>query len=81
MTDATPLLHDAAEARVLDCLFEKEATTPEQYPLTENAALQAANQKTSREAVMARSERLHRYADADDLAHALERLAAGEPEA
>ena len=140
MTDAPTLLLDGAEARVLGCLVEKEATTPEQYPLTENAALQAANQKTSREPVMAletgevaralrgleakglarrvdgaralrfehsaartleltrgqlvalallmlrgpqtaaelqsRSERLHRYADADDLAHALERLAA-----
>jgi uncharacterized protein YceH (UPF0502 family) len=140
MSDASPLLLDATEARVLGCLVEKEATTPEQYPLTENAALQAANQKTSREPVMAletgevaralrgleakglarrvdgaralrfehsaartleltrgqlvalallmlrgpqtaaelqsRSERLHRYADADDLAHALERLAA-----
>jgi uncharacterized protein YceH (UPF0502 family) len=139
MNDASPLLLDAIEARVLGCLVEKEATTPEQYPLTENAALQAANQKTSREPVMAletgevaralrdletkglarrvdgaralrfehsaaraleltrgqlvalallmlrgpqtaaelqsRSERLHRYADADDLAHALERLA------
>ena len=53
MTDAPTLLLDAAEARVLGCLVEKEATTPEQYPLTENAALQAANQKTSREPVMA----------------------------
>mgnify|MGYP002777070181 CR=1 FL=1 len=140
MTDTLFLLLDANEARVLGCLVEKEATTPEQYPLTENAALQAANQRTSREPVMAlepgdvaralrgleakglarrvdgaralrfehtatraleltrsqlaalallllrgpqtagellaRSERLHRYADADDLAHALERLAA-----
>ena len=140
MSDTHDLRLDAAEARVLGCLVEKEATTPEQYPLTENAALQAANQKTSREPVMAlepgevarslrgleakglarrvdgaralrfehtatraleltrgqlaalallllrgpqtagellaRSERLHRYADADDLAHALERLAA-----
>ena len=53
MSDTTPPLLDAAEARVLGCLVEKEATTPEQYPLTENAALQAANQKTSREPVMA----------------------------
>ena len=36
------------EARVLGCLIEKEATTPETYPLTENAARTAANQKTSR---------------------------------
>jgi uncharacterized protein YceH (UPF0502 family) len=44
---------DAAQARVLGCLIEKEATTPEVYPLTVNAALAAANQKTAREPVMA----------------------------
>lgn len=140
MSTTIDLRLDPTEARVLGCLVEKEATTPEQYPLTENAAQQAANQKTSREPVMAldagsvahalrsletkglarrvdgaralrfehtaprtleltrgqlaalallllrgpqtagellaRSERLHRYADADELAHALERLAA-----
>jgi hypothetical protein len=43
---------DAAEARVLGCLVEKEATTPEAYPLTQNAALTASNQKTSRDPVM-----------------------------
>lgn len=139
MTDSALPLLDANEARLLGCLVEKEATTPEQYPLTENAALQAANQKTSREPVMAldvgtvgaalrrlesqglakrvdgarvlrfehtalrgleltrgqlaalallllrgpqtaaellaRTERMYRYADADELAHALERLA------
>ncbi len=42
----------AVEARVLGCLIEKAATTPEQYPLTANAAMVAANQKTSREPVM-----------------------------
>lgn len=42
----------AIEARVLGCLIEKAATTPEQYPLTANAAMVAANQKTSREPVM-----------------------------
>lgn len=47
----TPL--SAAEARVLGCLIEKEATTPETYPLTVNAAQVAANQKTAREPVMA----------------------------
>jgi len=40
------------EARILGCLVEKEATTPEQYPLTENATLVACNQKTCREPVM-----------------------------
>jgi uncharacterized protein YceH (UPF0502 family) len=51
-TAAPPLLN-AAEARLLGCLIEKEATTPETYPLTVNAAQTAANQKTAREPVMA----------------------------
>ena len=42
-----------AEARVLGCLIEKEATTPDAYPLTVNAAQVAANQKTARDPVMA----------------------------
>src|SRR5688500_13702293 len=41
-----------AEARILGSLIEKEATTPEQYPLTENALVVASNQKTAREPVM-----------------------------
>ena len=48
----TPVLN-ATEARLLGCLIEKEATTPETYPLTVNAAQVAANQKTAREPVMA----------------------------
>jgi uncharacterized protein YceH (UPF0502 family) len=48
---AVPLL-GAAEARALGCLIEKEATTPDAYPLTANAAHVAANQKTAREPVM-----------------------------
>lgn len=43
---------DAIEARILGCLVEKQATTPEQYPLTENAVLVACNQKTAREPVL-----------------------------
>jgi len=133
----------ATEARLLGCLIEKEATTPEQYPLTENALVVASNQKTSRDPVMeltlgevghalrqleprhlvrsvhgaraqryehlvskaygltaqqqallgllllrgpqtlnellTRSERMARFADADDLRHALERMAEREP--
>lgn len=42
-----------AEARVLGCLIEKEATTPDAYPLTVNAAQVAANQKTARDPVLA----------------------------
>ena len=40
------------EARVLGCLIEKQATTPESYPLTQNAVVLACNQKTSREPVL-----------------------------
>lgn len=144
--EATPLGEltlTAVEARVLGCLVEKEATTPDVYPMTVNALVVASNQKTSREPLMnltpgevghtlrqldrrglvkqlfasradryehrfaqkygvttqqqallallmlrgpqtaaellARSERLARFADADDLRHALERLAEREP--
>ena len=49
----SPLMLTAAEARVLGCLIEKEATTPDVYPLTIAAAQGAANQKTAREPVMA----------------------------
>lgn len=53
-TDETsPPVLGVAEARVLGCLIEKEATTPDAYPLTVNAAQVAANQKTARDPVMA----------------------------
>ncbi len=41
-----------AQARVLGSLVEKEATTPDLYPLTANAVHLACNQKTSRDPVM-----------------------------
>ena len=56
----------AAEARVLGCLIEKEATTPDAYPLTVNAAQVAANQKTARDPVMA--------LNVGDVNHALRQL-------
>lgn len=143
--DASPALPvlDAAQARVLGCLVEKQATTPDVYPLTVNAALSAANQKTAREPILAleqgavhralreleglglarqqfssraeryehrldsafnltrqqtallallllrgpqtigelfaRSERLHKFASAEEVAHQLERLCTREP--
>jgi uncharacterized protein len=40
------------EARVVGVLIEKEITTPEYYPLSLNATLNACNQKSSREPVM-----------------------------
>ncbi|MGB7189738.1 MAG: YceH family protein [Acidobacteriaceae bacterium] len=46
------LLLDAIEARVLGSLVEKEVTTPEYYPLSLNALVNACNQKSSREPVM-----------------------------
>ena len=40
------------EARVLGSLLEKEASTPEYYPLSLNALVNACNQKNNREPVM-----------------------------
>ncbi len=48
MFDADSLL-DAAEARVLGVLIEKEIATPEYYPLTLNALVNACNQKSNRD--------------------------------
>lgn len=42
--------------RVLGCLLEKQVTTPEQYPLSLNAVVNACNQKSNREPVMELSE-------------------------
>ena len=44
------------EARVLGALIEKEITTPEYYPLSLNALVNACNQKNNREPVMALDE-------------------------
>ncbi len=59
---------DPVEARVLGSLIEKEMTTPEYYPLSLNALVNACNQKTNREPVMDLSE--------DDVEEALETLRA-----
>lgn len=61
----TPL--NPHEARVLGCLIEKEATTPEYYPLSLNALVNACNQKSSREPVMELEE--------DEVQHTLKTLA------
>lgn len=42
----------AAQARVIGALVEKSITTPQYYPLTVNAIMQATNQKSSRNPVM-----------------------------
>jgi uncharacterized protein len=44
------------EARVLGALVEKEITTPEYYPLSLNALINACNQKNNREPVTALDE-------------------------
>ncbi|HYL02486.1 MAG TPA: DUF480 domain-containing protein [Steroidobacteraceae bacterium] len=43
---------NALEARVIGCLIEKHITTPDQYPLSLNALVNACNQKSNREPVM-----------------------------
>ena len=54
------------EARVLGSLMEKETTTPEYYPLSLNALVNACNQKNNREPVMQLNE--------DEVRQALHRL-------
>jgi uncharacterized protein len=49
---STDITLSEAAARVLGALVEKEITTPEYYPLSLNALLNACNQKTNREPVM-----------------------------
>ena len=57
---------DAAETRVLGALLEKEITTPDYYPLSTNALVNACNQKSNREPVVS-------YDD-DTVEDALQRL-------
>ena len=55
LTAESPFIGDpltAIQCRALGCLIEKQALTPETYPLTLNALVSACNQKTSREPVM-----------------------------
>jgi uncharacterized protein len=63
------ILLSAIETRVLGSLIEKEITTPEYYPLSLNALVNACNQKNNREPVMnldedAVRQALHRLQDA-----------------
>ncbi len=66
MTPDHPIFLTAAEARTLGALVEKEATTPDYYPLSLNALLNACNQRSNREPVM--------DMDEDDLRQALHGL-------
>jgi uncharacterized protein YceH (UPF0502 family) len=54
------------EARVLGALVEKDITTPDYYPLSLNALINACNQKNNREPVM--------NLDEDAVRHALDQL-------
>ena len=47
-----PVKLTAPEARVLGCLIEKEIITPDYYPLTLNALINACNQRSNREPIM-----------------------------
>ena len=63
-----PIFLTTIEARVLGALVEKETTTPEYYPLSLNALVNACNQKNNREPVMQLDEdavrlALHRIED------------------
>jgi len=48
----------AIEARVIGCLIEKQITTPDQYPLSLNALVNACNQKSNRDPVLELEERI-----------------------
>ena len=61
-----PRTLDPVEVRVLGSLMEKQLATPEYYPLTLNALVAAANQKSNREPAMELGE--------DEIQRALERL-------
>ncbi len=52
MPPTQPLRLTPNEARVLGALVEKEVTTPEYYPLSLNALINACNQRSNREPVM-----------------------------
>jgi hypothetical protein len=63
-----PIVLTAAQARVLGALVEKEVTTPDYYPLSLNALINACNQRSNREPVMDLDEEavrqaLHRLED------------------
>jgi len=51
-TAVQPAVLSALEARVLGCLIEKELATPDIYPLTLNALVNACNQRSNRDPVM-----------------------------
>lgn len=61
-----PIILSEKETRVLGSLVEKELTTPEYYPLSLNALVNACNQKSNRDPVM--------HLDEDDVRQVLRTL-------
>jgi hypothetical protein len=51
MPPSEPIVLTAAQARVLGALIEKEVTTPDYYPMSMNALINACNQRSNREPV------------------------------
>ncbi len=52
-----PVELTAHEGRVIGCLIEKQVATPDQYPLSLNALVNACNQKSNRHPVLELDER------------------------
>ena len=52
-----PLELNALEQRVIGCLLEKQISTPDQYPLSLNALVNACNQRSNRDPVLNLEER------------------------
>src|SRR5262245_9738614 len=63
---ALDILLDPIESRLFGVLIEKALTTPDQYPLSVNAAVNGANQKSNRDPVLTLEE--------PEVASALQRL-------
>jgi uncharacterized protein YceH (UPF0502 family) len=59
---ATNVVLNENEARVLGSLVEKDITTPDYYPLTLNALVNACNQKSNRDPVMSLNDEMVRQA-------------------
>jgi uncharacterized protein len=73
-----PLQLSDVEVRVLGALVEKEITTPEYYPLSLNALVNACNQKSNRDPMMNLDEEGVRVALRSLTDHALARSAGGD---
>jgi uncharacterized protein YceH (UPF0502 family) len=56
--DVASAMLDSVEARIVGSLIEKSLTTPEYYPMSLNALVNACNQKSNRDPVVAYDERL-----------------------